>query len=160
MHRVLLKINPPEVSVCAISDEYLQECNGKAVTADKEKTKFNAYLKKGIAVSILLDLTKCMFCGKSIEHFLTLCTDGEWVWSADLHHYSEEHHFVWPQAFVESIAAKHYKRSKLSKGQLDVVSVLLQDIQQKFMTAHPFSWMVDRPFPQLPKIKTYHVDEL
>ncbi len=63
------------------------------------------FLNKSEYLSITLDLTESLFSDGNIEHFYTLRTDGFWIWSGDLKHYTEKNYFIWPKEFVNHIAS-------------------------------------------------------
>ncbi|WP_338394571.1 hypothetical protein [Fulvitalea axinellae] len=56
-----------------------------------------------LSVCILLDLTKCVCCNKSITHYESLHTNGDWLWSGDLNHYLLHHKLFISDEFAEAV---------------------------------------------------------
>lgn len=158
--RVVAKTHNTEVFVNLISDNYIKECDQKEIKANKESAKLISYLGNAYYIIIRLNLTNSLFDGTNIESSHTLLSDGEWIWSADLNHYSEKHSFIWPNGFLESVKAKNYKMPELTETQIGFLGLLANDIKDKFMSENHIDWLSDRTQLITPKINTYHVNEL
>ncbi len=160
MKRVLVRIRLPEIHVNAVTDEYIKECDRRAPVNSVEQDKLIAYVNNAHHAAIHLDLTESIFAGERIPHARTLLSDGEWLWSADLNHYTEKHNFVWPEEFIQSVKSKKYKMPDITEENLSVLGLLAEDISLKFMVEMPVNVPGALAYTKLPKISTYHVDEL
>jgi|GEM_PF-4632886 hypothetical protein len=109
MKRFIVECLEDGANVFVISDQYLQNCvfEAKLVAAHRSIMK---YIKRAPHYSIVMDTTPCIFSGERISHNHTFQTDGKWIWSADLVHYTEKHNFQWPQAFLDHLQQAGYKR--------------------------------------------------
>ena len=99
--RLIARINGNKITVYLVSDEYVRDCI--LLPAVEGNDKIVKYLKSSFYIAILLDSTKSLFEDRQITSFETYLTDGNWIWSGDLEHYTEKYKFKWPAAFVESI---------------------------------------------------------
>ena len=113
--RQILHIKENEVIIYEVTDEYLHECKTSKESLPNKK-EYLSYLKKTEFDSILLDRTKCIFSGKPITHYLTIKTDGDWLWSGDLEHYFEEHNFSWPKEHLRKIIDSSFELSEKSNS--------------------------------------------
>lgn len=107
-NRMILNIKTE--SAYEIPESYIIKCYDK-------KTKYPFllmfrllhFLKKSHFFFPTLDMTKCIFSGKRIELSDSFYSDGEWIWSADLKHYTKNYHFIWPEEFINSIRTKRFR---------------------------------------------------
>jgi hypothetical protein len=98
-----------------IDDDYIKKCflERKSLSLYK-KLKLLYYLRRSNCIFPLCDCTTCIFSNEFIEHSDTWYSDGEWIWSADLMHYSKKYFFQWPDEFMKSLKEKKYKMRKMS----------------------------------------------
>lgn len=83
-------------------NKYLHQCNNQ-----KEKypwlfkIRLTKYIRKQPFHLLFMDQQKCIFEDNNyINLSIEFYSDGEWVWSADLIHYTEKHYFRWPKEFI------------------------------------------------------------
>jgi len=102
-------VNIDENLILEIDNSELSRCRDLQLEIH-EKDKILLFLDSSAYLSQCLDLTPCIFSTKNIEHSQTLRTDGNWIWSGDLFHYTKEYYFQWPIDFVKNaIASKNDK---------------------------------------------------
>ncbi len=131
MSRFLADIRTHSISLYKINDSYLQACAREQRAQDTDPTALLAYLDNGKYMSILLDRGKYIFDNQSISSNETLLSDGNWIWSADLNHYTGFHHFIWPEAFLASIQNRIYKQVRIPGKRLREIEHLILDILRK-----------------------------
>ncbi|PSK93098.1 hypothetical protein [Taibaiella chishuiensis] len=142
MKRFLADIQTHEIPLYQITDTYLQACAVRETRRDIDLSALQAYLDKACYIEILLDLGKCIFDNQSITSNETLLTDGNWIWSGDLNHYSLLHHFAWPEAFITSVQKRSYKPKRITGRQKNEIAHLANEISRKvygeqFTTVYP-----------------------
>ncbi|CAL2085908.1 protein of unknown function [Tenacibaculum sp. 190524A02b] len=69
----------------------------------KDNNRLINHLEKAEFLNIVLDKSVCIFSGEYINHYQTIRTDGLWVWSSDLLHYTKNYNFQWPKDFVKHV---------------------------------------------------------
>lgn len=106
MDRVIFKIGTKKSSYL-VENTYITKCKNQGKVYSS-RNKLDQYLKKCFYLKVLLTETKCIFTRKYIGHYHSWRTDGAWVWSSDLEHYSKDHSFQWPKEFLDHIIRKNY----------------------------------------------------
>ena len=76
-----------------VDNEKLKDkCNIKRGQMDDNNMLIN-YLEEADYLNIVLDQSICVFSGGYIDHYQIIRTDGFWVWSSDLLHYTKKYNF-------------------------------------------------------------------
>ncbi|MBC7864676.1 MAG: hypothetical protein IAF38_17010 [Bacteroidia bacterium] len=106
--RRIIKASKKGIVIYIIPDSFILKCYNNELW---HSPKLIEYINDSKYFSITLDHTRCILCGKSIDHFTTNKTSGNWIWSADLDHYMSEHNFIFPEEFTSEIEGNNYKKS-------------------------------------------------
>lgn len=110
-----------------VSNRYLERSH-RSVEMCPE---FNDYVEKADLIKMILDETQCVFSKELISHYETYVSDGEWIWSTDLIHYSKKHGFVWPQSFIDSLRNKEFKLERVKRENVIKGLELLKQINKE-----------------------------
>ena len=115
--RILLNTQKKTFKMYNIKDNYI-----KCIAEDKLNNNPKVlikYLEKSEPLSVVLDSTKCVISNAEIEnHYETLVTDGIWIWSADLLHYTKNYNFKFPGDFLDYLESINYETSTLSREEM------------------------------------------
>lgn len=121
MEAIVIDVKNEEVY--AFDEEYLRVCNTRRVWYRFISRFFvHFYLSKSVAIFASITTDKCVFSGKEIETSMMWLTDGEWIWTANLLHYSLFHNFIWPDSFIKKIRKKRFLFKKVSDEALLAIS--------------------------------------
>jgi hypothetical protein len=120
-----------ENTIFEIDDEFIKKCyRDKKSYPYLKKWRLLHYLKNVPMIIPLCDCTTCIFSNKIIDHPQSWFTDGEWIWSADLTHYTKKYNFQWPEEFIKTLENKKYKLPK--KGDIDQDKILSNQLFIKY----------------------------
>lgn len=110
IERAIFNVSKPVVFVYRVSDQYIVGCNEQQWVRNEPLID---YIEASAYFSIRLDNSRDIFNQNKISNPNTLMTDGKWIWSADLNYYTVNHHFLWPNDFIEHIRNKKLKSLSL-----------------------------------------------
>lgn len=125
-------VNIDENHIILVEDSYLEKCNR---IKTENSTILIDFLGKSDYLSITLDKVKSLFSNEYVSHVHTLRTDGKWIWSSDLNHYTKNHYFQWPKSFNEHVLKNGMstiseERFKLMEKSFNIRQLLVANINK------------------------------
>jgi hypothetical protein len=123
MNRTIYFLKDSDLNSEAVSDEELRIYS--LSNESLPDIKVVAYIEAASYLQITIDQTHCIICNKLIDDVQTLRTDGTWIWSADLEHYYQDHHFFWPRSFLQRMKSLSYKLSPISDSRQNTLLKLV-----------------------------------
>lgn len=118
--RVIINLTTRPIILYEIDDSAIIMNQGNI----RNRKEVSNFLEDSEYLGVFLDDTLCVFGEKRIMHYSTLKTDGDWIWSSDIIHYTKEHNFILPKAFLEHIEKSKYKPKKFDSDPLKIYSLI------------------------------------
>lgn len=96
------------------------------------------YLRSGHLLVDFMRLEPDYFgTGALIDGGLSICTDGEWVWRADLAYYVDRHNVLVPGEFLNVIRASEYRVPECTD---EVLDRCMESVTDVVLSRHAPPW--------------------
>jgi len=127
--RFLLDIRQDIPILYEITDAYVLKSNLQQEKRIFTSQKIIHYIENATPVRVVLDEEDCLICKHQISDRETLVSDGNWVWSDHLVHYTKNHSLKLPEQFY----------SHLNEIDLDPTELSMEKQKEIFMLFKVYS---------------------